>query len=130
MPRILIVDDEWTMRVALREMLSDAGYSVAGEAENGQEAIEMAAELRPDLILMDVVMPGDMDGISAGEKIKVDSNIPIVFIFENTTGISAWNPSLLLEPKFPYFCPPGNDPYSKKKTLKWTMAHSAEKERG
>ncbi|MCP4576693.1 MAG: response regulator [Deltaproteobacteria bacterium] len=80
MARILIVDDEWTMRFALHEMLSAAGYSVAGEAETGRQAVEMAGELQPDLILMDIVMPGDMDGISAAEEIKADSKIPIVFI--------------------------------------------------
>jgi len=80
MARILIVDDEWTTRLQLHEMLSAAGYSVAGEAETGWQAVEMAGELQPDLILMDIVMPGEMDGISAAEKIKMDSNIPIVFI--------------------------------------------------
>ena len=80
MASILIVDDEWTTRVELDEMLTSAGYQVAGKAETGQQAVEMAAELTPDLILMDIVMPGDMDGISAAEKIKADSNIPIVFL--------------------------------------------------
>jgi two-component system cell cycle sensor histidine kinase/response regulator CckA len=80
MARILIVDDEWTTRQVLREMLSAAGYNVAGEAETGVQAVEMTAELQPDLILMDIVMPGDMDGISAAERIKSDSNIPVVFI--------------------------------------------------
>ena len=80
MARILIVDDEWTTRLQLTEMLSAAGYSVAGEAETGRQAVEMAGKLQPDLILMDIVMPGDMDGISAAEIIKGDSNIPIVFI--------------------------------------------------
>ena len=80
MARILIVDDEWTTRLELHEMLSAAGYSVAGEAQTGQQAVDMAAKLQPDLILMDIVMPGDMDGISAAEIIKGDSNIPIVFI--------------------------------------------------
>ena len=80
MASILIVDDEWTTRLELDEMLTSAGYQVAGKAETGQQAVEMAAELAPDLILMDIVMPGDMDGISAAEKIKADSNIPIVFL--------------------------------------------------
>ena len=80
MARILIVDDEWTTRLELHEMLSNAGYSIAGEAETGRQAVEMAGELQPDLILMDIVMPGDMDGISAAEAIKGESKIPIVFI--------------------------------------------------
>ena len=80
MASILIVDDEWTTRVELDEMLTSAGYQVAGKAETGHQAVELAAELAPDLILMDIVMPGDMDGISAAEIIKADSNIPIIFL--------------------------------------------------
>lgn len=80
MARILIVDDEWTTRQELKEMLGAAGCDVAGEAETGRQAVEMAGELHPDLILMDIVMPGNMDGISAAEKIKEDSSIPVVFI--------------------------------------------------
>ena len=55
-------------------------YTVLGTAENGEQAFEMAKALNPDLILMDIVMPGDMDGISAAEKIRNESDIPIVFI--------------------------------------------------
>ena len=80
MASILIVDDELTTRLELDEMLTSAGYQVAGEAETGQQAVEMAEELAPDLILMDIVMPGELDGISAAEIIKADSNIPIVFL--------------------------------------------------
>ena len=80
MASILIVDDDWTTRLELAEMLTSAGYHVVGKAETGRQAVEMAGELAPDLILMDIVMPGGMDGISAAEEIKADSNIPIVFI--------------------------------------------------
>ncbi|MBT6503044.1 MAG: response regulator, partial [Deltaproteobacteria bacterium] len=58
MPKILIVDDEWLMRLEIEELLNELGYEVAGQAETGEEAIAMARELNPDLILMDVVMPG------------------------------------------------------------------------
>ncbi|MBZ5618156.1 MAG: response regulator [Acidobacteriia bacterium] len=59
MIRVLIVDDEAPTRVRLRQMLaSHADIEVAGEAENGVEAMEMAAQLRPDLILLDIQMPG------------------------------------------------------------------------
>jgi signal transduction histidine kinase len=80
MKRILIVDDDASVRLVLRKMLSSSGYHVAGEAETGRQAVEMAQDLHPDLVLMDIVMPGEMDGISAAEKIKQDSDIPIVFI--------------------------------------------------
>ena len=76
---ILIVDDDWLTRLQVKEMLRDLGYHVAGVAESGRQAFEMAGDLKPDLILMDVVMPG-MNGIEAGEKIKSEFNIPIIFI--------------------------------------------------
>ena len=65
MPRILIVDDDRTTHMMLEEMLLNLGYDVVGNAESGVQAVNMARELKPDLILMDIVMPGEMDGISA-----------------------------------------------------------------
>ena len=80
MPKILIVDDEWLTRLEIEEMLTDLGYEVAGQAETGAEAVTMARELNPDLILMDVKMPGEMNGIDAARKIKAELGTPIVFI--------------------------------------------------
>ena len=61
-PRILLAEDNTAMRQTLRELLEDEGLDVVGEAADGVEAIELAHELRPDLILMDLRMPR-MDGI-------------------------------------------------------------------
>jgi PAS domain S-box-containing protein len=80
MPKILIVDDEWLTRLEIEEMLTDLGYDVAGQAETGAEAVAMARELNPDLILMDVEMPGEMNGIAAAREIKAELGTPIVFI--------------------------------------------------
>jgi two-component system, cell cycle sensor histidine kinase and response regulator CckA len=80
MSGILIVDDDFTIKVLLEEMLMAMGYEVAGVAKNGVQAVEMAQALNPDLILMDIVMPGKMDGIAAAEKIKQKSDIPIIFM--------------------------------------------------
>ncbi|OGX88492.1 response regulator [Hymenobacter coccineus] len=55
--RILIVDDSFYMRTMLKNMLTDAGYEVVGEAANGQQALEMAAATKPDLITLDVILP-------------------------------------------------------------------------
>ncbi len=55
--RILIVDDSFYMRTMLKNMLTDAGYEVVGEAANGQQALEMAASTSPDLITLDVILP-------------------------------------------------------------------------
>ncbi|MCP4575110.1 MAG: response regulator, partial [Deltaproteobacteria bacterium] len=80
MPKILIVDDEWITRLEIEEMLMDLGYEVAGQAETGLEAIAMARKLKPDLIVMDVEMPGEMNGIDAARVIKAESGTPIIFI--------------------------------------------------
>ena len=66
---ILICDDAAFMRMMIKDILTKNGYNVAGEAENGQKAVEKYAELKPDLVLMDITMP-EMDGIQALKKIK------------------------------------------------------------
>lgn len=66
--RILVAEDETLIRMDLVEMLREAGYEVVGEATNGQEAIELAESLRPDIAILDVKMPV-LDGISAAEQI-------------------------------------------------------------
>jgi two-component system chemotaxis response regulator CheY len=66
--RVLIVDDAVVMRMMLKDILARGGFEIAGEAPNGPEAIEKYRRLRPDLVTMDIVMPG-MDGIAAAKQI-------------------------------------------------------------
>ncbi|MBC7463262.1 MAG: response regulator [Actinobacteria bacterium] len=66
--RILVAEDEAIIRLDLVEMLQEAGYVVVGQASNGQEAVDLAKSLRPDLAILDVKMP-ILDGISAAEEI-------------------------------------------------------------
>ena len=66
---ILICDDAAFMRMMIKDILTKNGYNVAGEAENGRKAVEKYAELKPDLVLMDITMP-EMAGIQALKKIK------------------------------------------------------------
>ena len=66
---ILICDDAAFMRMMIKDILTKNGYNIAGEAENGQKAVEKYAELKPDLVLMDITMP-EMDGIGALKRIK------------------------------------------------------------
>ena len=68
-PRVLIVEDEPMLREALAQMLGDKGLRVVGLARNGVEAVEVAPQLRPDVVLMDLRMPG-MDGIEATKQIR------------------------------------------------------------
>ena len=66
---ILIRDDAAFMRMMIKDILTKNGYNIAGEAENGAKAVEKYAELKPDLVLMDITMP-EMAGIEALKKIK------------------------------------------------------------
>lgn len=68
MPKVLIADDAAFMRMMLKDILSQGGYEIAGEAANGLEAIEKYDELKPDLVTMDITMP-QCDGIQALKKI-------------------------------------------------------------
>jgi two-component system, response regulator PdtaR len=67
-PRILIAEDEAIIRLDLKEMLEEEGLDVVGEASDGEAAIRLARELDPDLVIMDIKMPG-MDGLAAAEHI-------------------------------------------------------------
>ena len=69
MPSVLIADDAAFMRMMIKNILSEAGYEVVGEAENGQVAVSRYRELRPDLTTMDITMP-EMDGIQALREIR------------------------------------------------------------
>ncbi len=69
MANILIVDDAAFMRMMIKDILSKNGYTVIGEAENGNKAIEKFKELTPDLVIMDITMP-ELDGIQAVKQIK------------------------------------------------------------
>lgn len=69
--RILIVDDSFYMRTMLKNMLTDAGYEVVGEAPNGQTALQMAKETNPDLVTLDVILP-DNTGLDVLKGIKKD----------------------------------------------------------
>jgi light-regulated signal transduction histidine kinase (bacteriophytochrome) len=78
--KILVVEDETVIAMELGLQLKKMGYDVVGRAGSGVGAIEKATELRPDLILMDIVMPGEMDGIDASKRIISKQNIPIIFL--------------------------------------------------
>lgn len=68
--RILVVDDALFMRVTIKRILEQNGYEVAGEAENGEIAVQKYFDLKPDAVLMDITMPV-MDGISAAKAILI-----------------------------------------------------------
>ncbi len=80
MSKILVVDDEAIITLQLVEVLTEMGYSVAGMAASGEEALDKARCFQPDLVLMDIVMPGTMNGIEAAEIITKELDIPVVFL--------------------------------------------------
>ena len=77
--KILLADDEAILRLDLREMLTDAGHEIVGEAPNGEEAVRLARELKPDFIIMDVKMPV-MDGLTAAKIIANEGVAPILLL--------------------------------------------------
>lgn len=77
--RVVVAEDETLIRLDIVEMLRDAGYEVVAEADNGQRAVELAREHRPDLVLMDVKMPV-LDGITAAEQIASERIAPVVLL--------------------------------------------------
>ena len=78
-PRVLVAEDEALIRFDLVELLNDEGYEVVGQAGDGEAAVEMARELEPDLVVMDVKMP-KMDGIAAAEIIASERIAPVVML--------------------------------------------------
>ncbi|OZF44779.1 ANTAR domain-containing response regulator [Rhodococcus sp. 14-1411-2a] len=77
--RVVVAEDESLIRLDLVEMLREEGYDVVGEAADGQQAVELAVELRPDLVIMDVKMPR-RDGIDAASEIAEKRIAPVVIL--------------------------------------------------
>ncbi len=80
MKKLMVVDDEVIITTQLEEILAAEGYDVIGMATSGEDAIAMATERRPDLILLDIKMTGAMDGIATAEVVQTRLDIPVVFI--------------------------------------------------
>jgi response regulator NasT len=77
--RVVIADDESIIRMDLKEMLSGLGYQVVGEAGDGRQAISLARELKPDLVIMDIKMP-EMDGITAAKILTEERIAPVLLL--------------------------------------------------
>ena len=77
--RVVIAEDEALIRLDLAEMLAEEGYEVVGQAGDGERAVELAEELRPDLVILDVKMP-KLDGIAAAARIAQQRIAPVVIL--------------------------------------------------
>ncbi|MGB2688044.1 MAG: response regulator [Desulfobacterales bacterium] len=78
--KIMVVEDEAVIALRLQRMLTKMGYDVPDAVYSGEEALEQAMSLRPDLILMDIMIPGKLDGIAAAKIVKAELGIPVVFL--------------------------------------------------
>ena len=103
MARVLVVEDETMLALSIESMLEDWGHHVVGSVSTGTEAVRAASELRPDLVLMDVNLSDDLDGISAARQIRAVADIPLIFMTaysdpEVLSGIAALGSSVLPKP--------------------------------
>jgi CheY-like chemotaxis protein len=80
MARLLIVEDESVAAWYLQEALENMGHDVLGSVASGEEALELAEETRPELVLMDIRLEGEMDGIAAAEHIYSRFDIPVIYL--------------------------------------------------
>jgi CheY-like chemotaxis protein len=78
--KIMIVEDEWVTADDIRMSLQSLGYTVTSVTSSGEEAIQNAEKDKPDLVLMDIVLEGKMDGIEAANEIRTNLNIPVVYL--------------------------------------------------
>jgi len=78
--RILIVEDEGIEALDIQQRLISMGYDAPDIVSTGEEAITKAEEVFPDLVLMDIMLPGEIDGVAAAQQIKTRFNIPIIYI--------------------------------------------------
>ncbi|MDD2439453.1 MAG: response regulator [Methanosarcinaceae archaeon] len=84
--RILVVEDEHIVAMGIKKMLKSLGYKVTGIASSGEEAISKAESTFPDLVLMDIMLKGNIDGIEAAEAIKNIADIPIIYLTAYSDG--------------------------------------------
>jgi PAS domain S-box-containing protein len=78
--KILVVEDELIVAFDLESRLRELGYAVTATVASGEQAVRRAAELRPDLVLMDIKLVGEMDGIQAADQIRAQLDIPVIYL--------------------------------------------------
>ena len=88
--RILIVEDEHIVAMGIKRMLKGLGYTVTGVASSGEDAISKAESTFPDLVLMDIMLKGELDGVEAAKEIIERFDVPVVYL-------TAYSDSTILE---------------------------------
>ncbi|MFU8812221.1 MAG: response regulator [Balneolaceae bacterium] len=85
---VLLVEDDMLLSLVGERMITKMGYHVVGKALSGPEAIEKTKALNPDIIMMDISLKGDMDGIEAVSEIRKFSDIPVIYLSGSTDKLS------------------------------------------
>jgi len=81
--QVLIVEDDLILSLQLEMQIKLMGYEIAGKANNATDAIEMIKEKNPDLVLMDIILAGEMDGVDAISTIRDFSDVPVLYLTGN-----------------------------------------------
>lgn len=81
---VLIVEDDMLLSMVEERLVKKLGYNVIAKATSGEDAIEKTKEHRPDVILMDIILKGDMDGIETMEQIRSHSDVPVIYLSGNS----------------------------------------------
>jgi CheY-like chemotaxis protein len=97
---VLVVEDESIVSKDIQHSLKKLGYNVVGAASTGEQAVQLALEHMPDIILMDIMLKGEMNGIEAADTIRKETNIPVIFLTayadESTLSQGQGDPALRL----------------------------------
>ena len=86
--RILLVEDDDIIARVEDWRLKNLGYSVCGRATNGAEAMEIVADKKPDIVLMDINIKGEIDGIETTKRIKKIFNVPVIYVTSHSDGVT------------------------------------------
>lgn len=86
--QVLIVEDDMIISLVIENMVKELGHVVVGKASTGQDAIDLALEHKPDLVLMDIRLKGDMDGIEAVNTIKENMNTDVIYLTGNSDRVN------------------------------------------
>lgn len=82
--KVLIVEDEMIIALLIERMVNDLGYEVVAKAVSGEDAVTAATEYNPDVVLMDIRLQGEIDGIEAMSIIRQERSVPVIYISGNT----------------------------------------------
>jgi CheY-like chemotaxis protein len=77
---VLVVEDESIVSKDIQHSLKKLGYNVVGAASTGERAFELASSEKPDIILMDIMLKGDMNGVETAQKVKEELQIPVIYL--------------------------------------------------